>query len=353
MKICYLADAGSIHIQRWIGFFVEKDYEIHLISFRKGEIEGVSLHYLRPLIPFSFNLSYILSIPTIRMMVKEIKPDLLHAYYATSYGFIGACCNFTPFLVSCIGSDVMINLQRSAPYRWITNLALKEATFVTSVSRPITDRIIEQGIPVERIQTIPLGVDHEKFFPSSQDQKEFLSLSTRSLEPIYNIETILKGFSYLKRDGFQGKLVILGGGSQEKRLKKISIGFGLSGNVDFVGAVPPDEVANYLRVSKIYLSMSLSDGASTSLFEALACGAFPIVSDIPANREWIVHGENGFLVPPMDSRALARCVMEAFNNSNIMENAAKKNFELIQNKAILQKNLEEMESIYHIMAKER
>jgi glycosyltransferase involved in cell wall biosynthesis len=108
-----------------------------------------------------------------------------------------------------------------------------------------------------------------------------------------------------------------------------------------------------LRASKIYLSMSLSDGASTSLFEALACGAFPIVSDIPANREWIVHGENGFLVSPLDSRELARCVIEAFNNPSLMETATNKNFELIRNKAILQKNLEEMESIYHLMAKER
>ena len=352
MRICYLADAGSIHIQRWIGYFAKKNYEIHLISFRQGKIEGTNFHYIMPPILFSFNLSYILSIPRIRMMVKEIKPDLLHAYYATSYGFLGACSNGRPSIVSCIGSDIMINLQKSIFYRWITKYALKEATFVTSVSRPITERIIEQGIPPEKIRTFPLGVDHEKFFPSSQEQKKFALLSTRSLEPIYNIETMLKGFSCLKRDGFQGKLVIAGGGSQEKRLKKLSIGFGLSDNVDFVGAVPPDGVAEYLRASKIYLSMSLSDGASTSLLEAMACGAFPIVSDIPANREWIVNGENGFLVPPLDTKKLARCVMEAFNNPNLMEIAAKKNFKLIGSKAILQKNLQKMESIYHLMVKE-
>jgi len=353
MRICYLADAGSIHIQRWIGYFAKKNYEIHLISFRNRQIQGVTLHYLHPPIPFSFNLSYIFSIPKIRMMIKEIKPDLLHAYYATSYGLIGAYCNFRPFLVTCIGSDIMINLKKPILHGWITKYALRKATFVTSVSRPITERIMEQGIPVERIKTIPLGVDHEKFFPSSQEQKEFDLLSIRILEPIYNIETILKSFSYLKKDGFQGKLVIAGGGSQERRLKKLSISFGLSGYVNFVGAVSPDEVAKYLRASKIYLSMSLSDGASTSLFEALACGAFPIVSDIPANREWIVHGENGFLVSPLDSRGLARCVIEAFNNPSLMETATNKNFELIRNKAILQKNLEEMESIYHLMAKER
>ena len=349
MRICYLADAGSIHIQRRVGYFAKKAHEIHLLSFRARKIAEVNLHYLRPPIPFSLNLSYILSIPKIRMMVRDIKPDLLHAFYATSYGFIAACSNFRPLIVSCIGSDIMINAQRMAPYKWITKYALNKADFVTSVSKPISESIIELGIDPRKISTLTFGIDPGVFFPTSHGQKKFALLSTRSLEPIYNIDTIVKSFSCLKRDGFQGNLGILGGGSQQKRLKELSMSLCLSDNVDFLGAVSPNEVAQYLRTSKIYLSMSLSDGASTSLFEALACGAFPIVSDIPANREWIVHGQNGFLVPPLSSKELARCVMKAFNNPSLMETATKKNFKLIRERAILQENLEEMESIYRLV----
>ncbi|MFX0197080.1 MAG: glycosyltransferase [Candidatus Hodarchaeota archaeon] len=352
MRICYLADAGSVLIRMRVRYFAQKGHVVYLISFRKGGIEGVNLHYIRPSLTFPYDMGYILSIPKIKRLVRKINPDILHAYYVTSYGFIGACCGFKPFVVSCMGSDIMITPPKSILYKWLTEYALKKASVITSVSEPITERIIKLGIEPQKIQTFPFGVDPEKFFPASGGQKEFALLSMRSLEPIYNIETILKGFSFLKRVGFEEKLVIVGGGPEEKRLKKITEDLGISDHINFMGWVPHCKVAEYLRASQIYLSMSLSDGASTSLLEAMACGAFPIVSDIAANREWIVHGDNGFLVSPLDSRELARCVMEAINNPNLMEKAAKKNFKLIGNKAILQKNLEEVESIYLLITKQ-
>ena len=48
-----------------------------------------------------------------------------------------------------------------------------------------------------------------------------------------------------------------------------------------------------------------SDGTSTGLMDGLACGLVPVVSDIPANREWVPSGSpEGFLVPVGDVEAL-------------------------------------------------
>jgi glycosyltransferase involved in cell wall biosynthesis len=346
MKICYLADAGSIHIQKRVGYFAREGDEIHLISFRHGEIEGIHLHNIKPHLPFSYNLSYILSIPGIRYLVRRINPDVLHAYYATSYGFIGACCNFKPLITSCIGSDIMLNTRKAGIYRSITKYALKKASFITSVSKPITERIIRLGIDPNKIQTLSFGIDSKEFFPPPQEGRKFSLLSLRRLEPIYNIDTIIKGFSFLKEEGFNGKLVIVGGGPEESRLKELAQDLGLLDNIDFVGMVPHHEVAEYLRASQIYLSMSLSDGSSTSLLEAMACGAFPIVSDIPANREWIVDGDNGFLVSPVDAKKLAQRVTDALNNSSFVKTASKKNVEIIQKRAQLNENLKKISLLY-------
>jgi glycosyltransferase involved in cell wall biosynthesis len=346
MKICYLADAGSIHIQKRVGFFAGKGDEIHLISFRRGEIEKIDLHYIKPCLPFSYNLSYILSIPRIRLLVSQINPDVLHAYYATSYGFIGACCNVKPFILSCIGSDIMINSRKIGVYRSITKYALKKASFITSVSKSIKERIIQLGIDPNKIQILTFGIDPQEFFPPLQERRDFSLLSLRRLEPIYNIDTIIKGFSFLKEEGFKGRLVIVGGGPEENRLKKLSKDLKLSDGIHFVGMVPHHEVAEYLRASQIYLSMSLSDGSSTSLLEAMACGTFPIVSDIPANREWIVDGDNGFLISPFDARQLAQRIMDALNNSSFVKTASKKNVEIIQKRGQLKENLGEMALLY-------
>jgi glycosyltransferase involved in cell wall biosynthesis len=353
MKICYLADAGSVLIQMRVEYFAQKGYEVHLISFRQGKIENVTFHYFKSPLPFSYNLSYIISIPQIRHLLKAIKPDVLHAYYATSYGFIGACCNVRPFIISCIGSDIMLNTRKAGIYRSVTKYALKKASLITSVSKPITERIIQLGIDLNKIQTLTFGIDSKEFFPALQEGRKFSLLSLRNLEPIYNIDTIIKGFSFLKKEGFKGRLVIVGGGHEENKLKKLVQDLGLSDNIQFVGKVPHHEVLEYLRASQIYLSMSLSDGSSTSLLEAMACGAFPIVSDIPANREWIVDGDNGFLVSPLDAKKLAKRVMDALNNSSIVKTASEKNVEIIRKRAQLKENLEKMNLLYQKVREER
>jgi len=46
MVICYLADAGSIHVQKWARYFSDKGNEIHIISFRDARITGAQVHYI-------------------------------------------------------------------------------------------------------------------------------------------------------------------------------------------------------------------------------------------------------------------------------------------------------------------
>ena len=80
-----------------------------------------------------------------------------------------------------------------------------------------------------------------------------------------------------------------------------------------------------LHSGSCYISASLSDGTANSLLEAMAAGLFPIVSDIPANREWIADGENGMLFPPGDHMALARCLERACRERAWMSSARETN----------------------------
>jgi len=353
VKICYLADASSVLIQMRVEYFAQKDHEVHLISFRQGKIENVIFHYFKPLLPFSYDLSYVLSIPNLKRLVKKISPDLLHAYYATSYGFLGACCDFRPFLVSCLGSDILVTCNQSILHKRLTKFTLEKAGCITSVSKPITDSIIRLGINPKKINTFPFGIDSAKFFPSPETRKEFTLISTRSLTPLYNIQIILESLSYLKKEGFKGNLVIIGEGPEEEKLRKRARELEISNCVTFVGAVPHDQVGGYLQKSQIYLSMSLTDGASTSLLEAMACGTFPIVSNIPANREWIIDNENGFLVPPSDPRKLAERIKKALNDSHLIQTAAQTNIQIVKQRGILRNNLEKLEDLYQFAREEK
>jgi glycosyltransferase involved in cell wall biosynthesis len=69
------------------------------------------------------------------------------------------------------------------------------------------------------------------------------------------------------------------------------------------------------------------------LLEAMGSGAFPIVTDIPANREWITNGQNGFLVPVEEEKYLASKIIDAIRNQPLREKSRIENLSIVQEKA--------------------
>jgi glycosyltransferase involved in cell wall biosynthesis len=101
-----------------------------------------------------------------------------------------------------------------------------------------------------------------------------------------------------------------------------------------------------LAKADIYVSTSLYDGTSVSLLEAMGSGAFPVVTDIPSNREWITDAENGFLVPTGDESILAGKIVEAIRNKGLLVQANEKNRALIEQKANWKTNIGKIADIY-------
>jgi glycosyltransferase involved in cell wall biosynthesis len=103
---------------------------------------------------------------------------------------------------------------------------------------------------------------------------------------------------------------------------------------------------DYLRSADIYVSTSLSDGTSVSLLEAMACGVFPIVTDIPGNRPWIAHGKNGFLFEKGDYDKLSELILQNIGSKELIKNAAKINQEIVKEKGNWENNIKEIGNLY-------
>jgi glycosyltransferase involved in cell wall biosynthesis len=102
-----------------------------------------------------------------------------------------------------------------------------------------------------------------------------------------------------------------------------------------------------LHRASIYVSTSPTDGLSISLLEAMACGLFPIVTDVPGNRPLIQNGENGLLFPVGDSRSLAEkicLVCKDLSPSNPY--SLEINRRLIEEKWSQKRAMDRMETIY-------
>ena len=88
-------------------------------------------------------------------------------------------------------------------------------------------------------------------------------------------------------------MIISHNGDKRQQLLNQVRDSGLEDKIQFVGFVSEQEQINIYKKAQFYISIPLSDATSVSLLEAMAYGCIPIVSDIPANHEWIVGEENG------------------------------------------------------------
>lgn len=171
-------------------------------------------------------------------------------------------------------------------------------------------------------------------------------VSNRNFLPIYNVSLFIRAIPKVLEEERGVRFIVAGGGPERRDLEKEVEDLNVSSHVQFLGRIAHEEMPTLLGQTDIYVSTSLSDGTSVSLLEALASGAFPVVSDIPSNREWISDGENGFLVPIDQEKLLAEKILEAIRNQDLRERSRDKNFRLIKEKALWPVTVTKTKEIY-------
>jgi glycosyltransferase involved in cell wall biosynthesis len=204
----------------------------------------------------------------------------------------------------------------------------------------MTDLLSEYTSDDRPVITLQYGVDTDLFSPpAASSERKPVCLSNRKMIPLSNLEVILRAAAILDKRGSPVRIDFAGDGEQSTMLKQEASAMQLERRISFLGPVDHAVMPNLLRSASIYVSMSLSDGASLSLMEAMACGTFPVVSDIPANREWITDGVNGYLIRPDSPEQLALKLNDAWNRPALREKAAEHNRSLIMEKGDRKKNM--------------
>ena len=112
MKICLLADGESIHTIRWCNHFYARGHKIDLITFKNTAIEGIQVHYVNSgtIKVEGGNWKVILKWRQVKKIIQSIQPDVVHSFYATSYGLVGALSDFLSYIVSLLVFYIFINL---------------------------------------------------------------------------------------------------------------------------------------------------------------------------------------------------------------------------------------------------
>lgn len=247
------------------------------------------------------------TVSRLRQIIREFRPDIVHVHQANSYAYFTARALeglSIPFVITAWGSDVLLAPSRSWLIRRLLRYALQRADALTSVAGFMVP-VIRQlaGDSKREVMVSSLGVVLQKV----QVDKENIIYSNRLHKPLYRIDKVISAFEQFAANAqYQDwRLIIAGTGPETDNLKRQAAATAVNDRIDFVGWVDSTINAKWYSQAKIYISIPESDGAPVSLLEAMRCGAVPVVSDLPANREWIKNGENGLLVKNVNLPFLA------------------------------------------------
>jgi glycosyltransferase involved in cell wall biosynthesis len=240
------------------------------------------------------------------LLVRRLsRADVVHAFSASYWSFLLAPL---PAMVVArvLGKPVVLNyrsgeapdhLDRSA----FARLALRQADANVVPSIFLRDVFARFGISSEIIPDI---IDLDRFAFRQRETFQPRVLCTRNFEPLYNLDCTLRAFALVQRSYPTATLTLVGSGSERAALCRLVSALGLR-NVDFVGAVPPNDIWRYYADADIYLQTPDIDNLPASVLEAYSSGCVVISTDAGGVPTILTDGVEGYLVPRGDYRAAA------------------------------------------------
>lgn len=346
MRILLLSDAGSIHTARWAAYLTDCGDDVHVATLRPGRVQAAGVHLL-PTYHLR-RLGYLFAIPILRRLARHLRPDVVHAHYVTSYGFLAAAAGLRPLVLTAWGTDVLLSPWQSRIHRRLARYAVQRADVITAVAEHMVPAIVALGRTRADVSSVPFGVD-TTLFRAVRATGEASDVSriicTRNFYPIYDVETVLAAVHELGRRGVKYYLDLVGDGPLRAALETGAAARGIHTRVTFHGHVAHQRLVGLLAASDIFVSPALSDGNNISLNEAMACGVFPIATDIPANSQWIDHRRNGLLFRSGDVVGLADCLQSVAASPEWRVQAAIENRRIVERYADWHRNAERMRDI--------
>ena len=334
-RILLLGAGDSPHLFKW-AYELSKNHIVRVVTFsffskdfKKYFSEDQLVSLNQKIDVRGNNFRVLFSFAKVAAIVNDFKPDIVNAHYASSYGLVWVLSRLRikphpKTIISTWGSDVLVFPFKSLFHRLVLKFVLRSADYITSDSFFMSDVIWQ--IAGRKANTFPFGLTE---LPTIHIEKKnpFLFFSNRALEENYCIDLVIQVFADLKKELPTSHLVIANKGSMEDRLKKQVEQLGIEESVSFVGYLSSEEQSNYYQAASFYFSLPKSDATSVSLLEAMGSGCIPLVSNIPANREWILPGVNGLFEEKISKLEINTIYMK-------QESIIKMNREIIKSRAV-------------------
>lgn len=297
----------SPHVANFVNRLDTDAFNIRVISSGKRHIS------FRNNVLVNFSLvkiwNFVVTPLKIRKIAHQFEPDVVWLHQANSFALypILALKKKYPIILTVWGSDILVAPKKSWWIRQMTRYILSKVDLITADAKFLG----EQALELSPKATIPLHICQFGINPIDISlEKEKVIFSNRGHKSLYRINEVILAFHRFQANTIanEWKLVIAGDGPETAVLKRLVNELQLTEKVQFVGFLSALENANWYSRSTFYISIPESDGTAVSLLEAMHYGCIPIVSNLPANKEWIQHLENGYVVSDLKGDFLAEAL---------------------------------------------
>ncbi|MCX5805016.1 MAG: glycosyltransferase family 4 protein [Proteobacteria bacterium] len=380
MRIAFIADGRAENFRRLVQHFAKQDDTVYVLStYPCGALEGAQVYTLPGIVRANnalvkqsdmqdqvewqvcFGRRLLLSelgqrlfplwniVKTINMLpqmlvarriLRSFKPDIVVAFRTQNEGYVAALTGIHPWVLFTQGSDFIYMANRHRLHAWLTSITAQRAdALMTDCQRDI-DLAKQYGFSKNNPSLLLPGnggVDLSIYQPGvAASQRERWVVYPRGLAPFIRLDTLLQSILMLQKEpdysDIRYKLFVTTAviPKVESMVHRQRLNMN---KIEILPFTSQNKFAAFLQKSAVIVSPSLTDGTPNSMLEAMACGAFPVISDLESIREWIRHGENGLLFDPTQPQDLTNCLKVAIDNVVLRQQAQEQNLEIIHKRA--------------------
>jgi len=256
-------------------------------------------------------------------LMKQEKIDIVHTWMFTSNTFGRIAAKFARVPVVITTEVCMADLFKNILQRLVDKFLVGWSDIIIACSSGVRmSHITEERIPSGKIITINNGVNTQNFQPSvfSEERKKKVFALKNSIPVIGAVGRLVdkKGFEYFLEAAKEAlkyrqlKFIIVGEGYLRSKLENLSAKLGISDSLIFMGY--QENILEIFNLLDIFVVPSLSEGLSVTLLEGMAMAKPIVATNIAGNTEVMINRKTGILIPPENSQAMAKALIELLDN---------------------------------------
>lgn len=210
--------------------------------------------------------------------------------------------------------------------------------------------VIPNGIELGKIKKFTAKEILAKRLSSGLKTSDRVAIYVGRLAPDKSLDVLLAAWKIVSQKEPNARLLIVGGGPEEKRLKKMVADFNLTNQVIFLGVLERDKILTegIYNLADIFVTASKIENQSLAMLEAMAHG-LPIVGINIRGTPELVDAQNGLVVEPDNVEALAQAVINLFSSSKLRKKLGQRSLQKVQD-FDLDKSVVKLEATYRVLA---